>query len=210
VRRIRKLLRLQRQAGGLAVDDPAMPGERAADLIPCVHLDARLIGLDFQHPPARWIANPHRGRGTICCQNEAVIVAQAVEQLRIRLSDPRTQQRRLPEVERRAGDGTDFPGGDLGVVGRQERLGRDGDFMTQHVAARGAAEVEVGVGTQVYDGRFRCPRLERQRQRIPIKPIRRPNGNLARKALIAVRTDKGQDPIAPPCSVASPLFFDSW
>jgi hypothetical protein len=76
----------------LAVDESAVSGERTAEFIRRVDLDAGLIGIDLQHPPARWIADPNRGGSrTIGSQDEAVIVSQAVEQLRIGLSDPGTQ-----------------------------------------------------------------------------------------------------------------------
>ena len=61
VRRIRKFLRLQRQAGGLPIDDAAMAGESAGQFVAGVNLDTWLISVDFQHPSACGIADPDGG-----------------------------------------------------------------------------------------------------------------------------------------------------
>ncbi len=167
MRRIRETLRFQCQAVRLAVDHAAVASKRAGQFVPRVHLHARLIRMDLQHPPAHRIVDPHRGGRSgrdICCQNEAMIIAQAVEQLRIRLSDPCPEPRRLPEIKWSGIDGADLPGRNLRGVGRQEGLGRDGDLMAEHVAARGAAEVEIGMSAEVDDGRFGRSRLERERK----------------------------------------------
>ena len=86
VRRVGKPLRLQRQSRGLAVDDPAMTGESAAEFVSGVNLNAGLIGMDLQHPAAEPVKD--FDRRAITAKDKAMIVAQTVEYLRVRLQNP--------------------------------------------------------------------------------------------------------------------------
>ncbi len=94
-----------------------------------------------------------------------MIVAQTIEYLRVRLHDPSAQKGCLTEVELGAFDGPNFTGRNLLGIGRQERLGGDGDLVVQHVAGGGTAKIEIGMRAQVHDRRLGRPRLERSATR---------------------------------------------
>ena len=109
-----------------------MTGESAAEFVSGVNLNAGLIGMDLQHPAAEPVKD--FDRRAITAKDKAMIVAQAIEYLRVRLQNPSAQAGCLTEVELGAFDGSNFTGRNLLGIGRQERLGGDGDLVVQHVA----------------------------------------------------------------------------
>ena len=112
-----------------------------------------------------------------------MVVAFAELDLLIVGIDARADGGGLGEIERRAGDGLQFAGGDQVGVHGGEAVGIDHDFVAQDVAFALAGEVEVGVVGQVDDGRLvggggvvdlelvlRGERVDHLRVRVPGKP----------------------------------------
>jgi hypothetical protein len=88
----RKTLRLQRKARGLPIDDTTMSGECPVQLVARIELDARLVGVNFEHAATCRISHPRRKprrTGSRRTQDEALVIAQPVEQLLVRLPDAR-------------------------------------------------------------------------------------------------------------------------
>src|SRR5438067_8545883 len=158
VRRNGEMLCLQCQPITEAIDGAAFAGDAAVEKIAGIKLQAWLGGGDLHRATTRGFDDARGEYQGVCgraaaIQNEVVIVAVAVANLRVlSLIYSRSDRSWRPEVERRALHGCDLARRYQRGVDWRDRIGVDGEHVSQDVAGRVAGEIPIGMLRQI-DGR---------------------------------------------------------
>src|SRR5688572_14007572 len=140
------MLRLEAEAAVPSVGDTAFAFNAAVQKIGGVQLHAGFGGRDLEHAPRHRLddARGKRQRVALAIQNEVVIVAAAVRDLRVLCLDARANQRRFTEIEGLARYWRESARWNRGRIDRGVAIRIDHELMTKHVTA-GAGEIEAGV-----------------------------------------------------------------
>lgn len=114
------MLRLEAEAGAVAVDAAALAGDGAVQVVPRIELDAGLGGLDLERATREGLDDPgdERGIRVRAAEDVGVVVAAPGRQLRMVRANAGSDGLRRPEVERRASTAATSPVGmPVGSVG---------------------------------------------------------------------------------------------
>src|SRR2546430_17566239 len=129
------MLRLQTEAVALLIDPSLLARDRAIEKVARVELQSRLGGRDVERATGRGIDHA-RGVLKACTgtrQDEVVVVAEAVPELRMLFPDALADCRRLPEVEWRGGHRRELAGGNEPRVDRRIAIGIDLHQMIEDI-----------------------------------------------------------------------------
>src|SRR2546430_10864017 len=110
VRRIGKVLRLEDERRGVAVQLAARSRDRPVEKVPRVKLYAGLRRADVEGASAARVDDPGsvRQAGGPAIEHEIVVVSAAKAELLVRLVDPGADAGRRPKIEGRPDDGPHF------------------------------------------------------------------------------------------------------
>ena len=200
-------LRLQRHAVAHAIGLPALAGQAAIEEIARIELHAGLGRQHLQHAARCRVGKAGeeaRRARALAGDHPAMVVAVADADLVMGgVAHPRADHPGRAEIEGGACDGGEVAGGDRGLVGGEEVLGRDGQHVVHRPGGSAfAREVPVGVVGHVDERRPVGGRPVGDGERAVIVQHVFGHGlQGAREALIAIgagvdEPDEGRGPVA--------------